>query len=227
VVILVFLSLKNYISNRSSLSLLLFLILSCYAFSIVFSWFSKLLSVCFQIDYLEIKEIPDPKTAISWILFRISYYRITFVFINLAILFSFEFKKRIFNINHSMIYRGFIYFLAGFNITFSFFIFEKKIPILDVIVFTLALLFECIVYIPFFIESLKNYKITIHPNFKKKFLNLLIMSISFILVLFFLSLDRIFIFFGLGAYTFFYFISWIFVIIGIFTAYRAYFKQFN
>ena len=222
--ILVILSCRNYMSNRTHLSLLLFLIMISYALSIIFSWWSKVMGCFFYIDYLKIERVPDPRTPISWILLRISYFRITFAFINLAILFSFEFKKNIFNKNHVKFYKMFIYCLASFNILFSIFFFEKGIIVLDVLVFLFAFFFECIVYIPFFVESHKNFKITLDPIFKKKFLNLMVMSISFILVLFCLLIDRIFIFMDWGSYTFFYFISWQFVLIGIFTAYRGYLK---
>ena len=222
VFLLVILSLRNYISNRTHLSLLLFLILLSYAISIVFSWWSKIMTSFFYTDYLEIQNVPDPKTPASWILLRISYFRLTFAFINLAIFFSFEFKKRIFNKIHGKSYTMLIYYLTIFNILFSIFIFEKGMIIFDVLVFLLAFLFECIVYIPFFVEALKNFRRTIEPKFKKKFLNLMIMSFSFIIVLLCLLIDRIFIFMEWGYYTFFYFITWIFVLIGITTAYRGY-----
>jgi hypothetical protein len=220
--ILVCLSLRNYISNRSVLSFLLFLLLLFYALSILFSWGSKLLSTYYEIDYLEHAEIPVPKNIISWILVRISYFRTSFVFINLAILVSFEFELRIFNKDYHPSLRRFIYVLAAFNILFSIFFLNKLIVLFDVLLFLLTLIFECCVYIPFFFESFKNYKLASNPTFRKKFGNLMVMSISFILVLFCLLLDRIFIFMELGTYSVFYFVSWLFVLIGIITAYLGY-----
>lgn len=219
---LVIISIKNYEKNRSKLSLLLFLILLSYCISIAFSWCSKIISTFFDIRYLEVQEIESPGTPISWLLLRISYFRFTFVCINLAILFSFELKKTIFGKIHSKYYIFLIYAFAGFNIVFSIICFSKNLVILDVIVFLIAFSFECIVYIPFFMESLKNYETSNNPNFKHKFLNLMIMSLSFILVLLFLFLDRLLIFLGSEGYSLFYFISWIFVIAGILNVYLGY-----
>lgn len=222
VFILLFLSLRNYLINRTNLSLLLFLIFLTYSLSIVFSFFSKILSCSSNFDYLKDFGPPDPGTPLSWILLRISYFRITFAFINLAIFFSFEFKRKIFNKYLTKSYRIFIYCLASFNIIFSIFIFEKNFIILDLLVFLFAFLFECLVYIPFFIQSYKNYKMASNSAFKSKFLNLMVMSLSFLLVLLCLLMDRFFIFMEWGEYTFFYFISWLFVLLGIITAYKGY-----
>jgi hypothetical protein len=222
--ILVLLSFRNYIKNRRNLSLLLFLLLLSYHLSILFSWWSKIMSAFYVINYLRVDSVPSPKTPLSWFLLRISYFRFTFVFINLAILISFKFKKKIFNDDYSQAYNVSIYIFGLFNILFSIIFFIKGIVILDVIVFLLALFFESIVYVPFFTQSLKNFKLSSNSKFRNKFLNLMIMSISFILVLFCLLIDRVLIFLGFQGYTFFYFLSWIFVLFGIFTAYGAYLK---
>ena len=224
VILLIFFAFRNYLKNKAKLSLLLFLILTFYGISIVFSWYSKILSIFYNLPYLEIQDVPDPGTFLSWILLRISYFRFTFLFINLAILYSFQFKNAIFNKSHKKNYVIFIYSFAVFNSLFSVIFFEKMVLILDVLIFFLTLIFECIIYIPFFIESLKIFKITQNLKFKRKFLDLMIMSLSFVLVLFCLFVDRFFIFMGWGSYSFFYFVSWLFVLLGILTAYRGYLK---
>ena len=93
---LVGLCLNNHIKVRNKLSLLLLLILLSYAASIFFSWVSKVLNAFSGIGYIIDNNVPDPNTPQSWILLRITDFRITYVFIIVAIFFSYSFKGKIF-----------------------------------------------------------------------------------------------------------------------------------
>ena len=95
-VLLVSLSLSNHIKVRNRLSLLLFLILLSYGASIFFSWLSKVLNTFSNIDYIIYETVPDPNTLQSWFFLRIADFRITYVFIIIAIFFSYVFKGKIF-----------------------------------------------------------------------------------------------------------------------------------
>jgi uncharacterized membrane protein len=71
-------------------------------------------------------------------------------------------------------------------------------------------------------KSIQAYKNTSMRNYRNAFLSLTIMSLSFILVLFCFLIDRIYILMGDFGFTLFYFMGWIFVIIGILGAYFGY-----
>jgi hypothetical protein len=222
--IVIFVSFRNYLKNRRYLSLLLFLLLLNYGLSIGFSWWSKIMSVFFYTDYIEIREIPSPGTFSSWILLRISYFRFTFFFITLGILFSYKFRLKLFPYPSKKYYRLFLSFFCGFNLFYSLIIFLKEVLFLDLLLFLFTFMLQYLVYIPFFSYALKSYRAAPSPSFKRNYLFLMIMSISFILVMFCLLLDRFLIFLGSPGYTIFYFITWIFVLIGILGAYLGYFK---
>ena len=74
---LVTISLINHIKVRNKLSLLLFLIVLSYICSIFFSWVSKVLNAFSNIDYIIYEDVPDPNTPHSWILLRITDFRIS------------------------------------------------------------------------------------------------------------------------------------------------------
>lgn len=220
-------ALLNYLNNKRYLSLMLFLILLNYGVSIVFSFFSKILSVFFYTDYLEIDEVTVPNSILAWLLVRISYFRFTFMFINLAILFSYLFRKDLFHELSKPILNYLIFAFCGFNLFYSLCIFAKNFILLDLLLFLFTFLFQCLVYIPFFQHSLKSFKTLSNSSFKRNYLLLMIMSLSFIAVLLCILLDRFLIFLGTSGYSLFYFISWIFVIFGIFSAYFGYFRLEN
>jgi len=221
---LLILSLRNYIRVRHRLALLLFLILLSYLCSITSSWLAKVLRVYLNIDYIIYADVPDPNTPISWILLRISHFRISYVFITIAICLTYLFKVKIFEEEFNLVKKNIIIGFTIFNLIFSLFIFQKGNVLFDVLIFFFVLILMNMVYIPFLLNAIKAYKSTDHPGFRKSFLSLSIMSVSYILVLFCLLVDRIYIFFGHYGFTIFYFLAWIFVIIGIFSTYFGYLR---
>lgn len=217
-------SLINYIKVRNELSLLLFLILLSYTCSIFFSWVSKVLNAFSNIDYIIYEIVPDPNTIQSWILLRIADFRITYVFITIAIFFSYLFKGKIFEKEIKKINKYIIQGFTIFNLIFALFIFQKENFLFDALTFFFVFVFMIVVYLPFLLNSIKAYKSTDHPRFRKSFLSLSIMSFSYISVLLCLLVDRIYILLGHFGFTIFYFLTWVFVIIGIISTYYGYLK---
>ena len=75
------------------------------------------------------------------------------------------------------------------------------------------------------LSSFNHYRSVKDPEYKKAFLSLALMSLSFILVLVMFLIDRILILFGDPGFTIFYFMAWIFVLIGFLEAYLGYIKS--
>ena len=222
--LLVTISLINHIKVRNKLSLLLFLIVLSYSCSIFFSWVSKILNAFSNIDYLIYNDVADPNTPISWILLRITDFRISYAFLIATIYLSKLFKGKIFEEEINKINKFIFIGFAIFNLIFSLFIFQKGNVLFDVLTFFFVFIFMTMVYIPFLLRALKAFKSTDHPGFRKSFLYLSIMSLSYISVLLCLLIDRIFILFGHFGFTIFYFLSWAFVIIGILSSYFGYLR---
>lgn len=221
---LVTISLINHIKVRNKLSLLLFLIVLSYSCSIFFSWVSKILNAFSNIDYLIYNDVADPNTPISWILLRITDFRISYAFLIATIFLSKLFKGKIFEEEINKINKYIFIGFAIFNLIFSLFIFQKGNVLFDVLTFFFVFIFMTMVYIPFLLRAIKAFKSTDHPGFRKSFLYLSIMSLSYISVLLCLLIDRIFILFGHFGFTIFYFLSWAFVIIGILSTYYGYLR---
>lgn len=89
-------TISNYIKVRHKLSLLLFLVILCYVCAIFFSWLSKVLNAFSNIDYIINNDVPDPNTPLSWILLRITDFRISYAFLTVGIAISFLFKIKVF-----------------------------------------------------------------------------------------------------------------------------------
>jgi len=212
----------KYNKNRNKLILLLFFLCLNIFLAIVFSWLSKVLILYSNIDYLYDDSVSDPLTPASWILLRISDFRISFLFITIATIFSYFFKVKLFEKDFKK-FQSFIILIYGiFTAFFSLVIYQKDNIILDVFTFFFVFLLMCIVYIPFMKKSIQAYKNTSMRNYRNAFLSLTIMSLSFILVLFCFLIDRIYILMGDFGFTLFYFMGWIFLIIGILGAYFGY-----
>ena len=221
---LVTISLINHIKVRNKLSLLLFLIVLSLFCSIFFSWISKILNAISNIDYIIYEGVADPNTPISWILLRITDFRISYAFLIVTIFLSKLFKGKIFEEEFNKINKFIFIGFAIFNLIFSLIIFQKGNVLFDVLTFFFVFIFMTMVYTPFLLKAIKAFKSTDHPGFRKAFLALSIMSLSYISVLLCLLIDRIFIFFGHFGFTIFYFLSWAFVIIGILSTYYGYLR---
>lgn len=214
--------LLNYFKNRNMLILLLFLLIFNYFMAIFFSWLSKVLILYSNIDYLYDETVPDPLNPLSWILLRLTDFRISFLFLTIASIFSYVFKVKIFEKKFNKSKKNFIIIFGIFTAFYSLVIYHKEILILDVLAFLFVFLLMGIVYIPFMKSSIKSYKNSILNNYRKAFFSLAVMSLSFVLILLCFLIDRIYIFMGDFGFTLWYFLGWIFVIIGIIGAYFGY-----
>ncbi len=212
----------NYVKNRNMLTLLLFLLIFNYFMAIFFSWLSKVLILYSNIDYLYDETVPDPLNPLSWILLRLTDFRISFLFLTIASIFSYVFKVKIFGNKFNKPKRNFIFGLGIFTAFYSLVIYHKEIIILDVIAFFFVFLLMSIVYIPFMKSSIKSYKNSNINNYRKAFFSLAVMSLSFVLILLCFLIDRIYIFMGDFGFTLWYFLGWILVIIGVIGAYFGY-----
>ena len=94
----------------------------------------------------------------------------------------------------------------------------------DLIAFIVVAVYMILVYIPFMKHCIKAYKSVDNDVFKKAFLSLTIMSLSFTLILICQLIDRIYIIGGSDGYTIFYFMGWSFALIGMIGAYFGYIK---
>ena len=219
---LLILIMMSYAKNRNLLIKLLFLLIFNYFMAIFFSWLSKILILYTNIDYLSNDLAPDPSTPLSWILLRISDFRISFLFLTIATLFSYFFKVKIFEKNIKKSQKNLIIIYSIFTGFYSLVIYQKGNLILDLLAFFFVFLFMGIVYIPFMKSSIQSYKNSEISNYKKSFFSLTVMSLSFVLILLCFLIDRIYIFLGDFGFTFFYFMGWVFVIIGVIGAYFGY-----
>ena len=220
--VLLCLILFNYLKNRNTLILLLFLLIFNYFMAIFFSWLSKVLILYSNIDYLYDEAVPDPLNPLSWILLRLTDFRISFLFLTIASIFSYVFKVKIFGKSFNKSKKNFIFGLGTFTAFYSLVIYHKEILILDVIAFFFVFLLMGVVYIPFMKSSIKSYKNSNINNYRKAFFSLAVMCLSFVLILLCFLIDRIYIFMGDFGFTIWYFLGWILVIIGVIGAYFGY-----
>ena len=221
--ILLAIVLAKYIKNRNMLILLLCLILLNYFIAIFFSWLSKVFILYSNFDYiLDDSPTPDPLTPLSWIILRITDFRISFLFISIATIISYFFKIKIFEKDFKKSHRNAILIYGTLTIFFSLVIYQKAQISLDVLAFLFVFILMGIVYISFMRSSILSFINSSIDNYKKAFAWLVIMSLSFVLILFNFLIDRIFIFMGSFGFTLFYYLGWIFVIIGDIGAYFGY-----
>jgi len=216
--------LKICIKQKNRLNILLLLLISNYFIAIFFSWLSKFQIIYSNIDYLYDESVSDPLTPLSWILLRISDFRISFLFITIATYTSYIFKEKIFGKEFKKS-QNYIVIISGILVGFyTLVIYQKGNLILDVLAFFLVFLLMGSVYISFMKNSIRSYKNSTIPTYRNAFLSLAIMSLSFALILFCFLIDRIYIFLGDYGFTFFYYLGWIFAIIGVTGAYFGYLK---
>ena len=223
--ILLSLILKKYIELKNRPTLYLFLIFLNITIAIFFSWLSKIIVLTTDIKY--IYNDPNaryPNTPIYWILLRIVDFRIALDFLALAIIFSYIFKVSVFEESYNEVHKLIFFWYAGFTIFFSTFIYERGNTSLDAFNFFFFTILVAIIYIPFTIRAIISYKNSIDPFIKNKILSLILMSLSFITVIFNFLIDRILVLMGSPHFTLFYFLAWICLIIGIIFAYIGYIK---
>lgn len=215
---------KYFEKNKHKLTLYLFLIFLFYVIAIFFSWLSKILVLYSDIDYIYNSSLPDPGTPLSWLILRITDFRISFVFLGVAIFLSYILKVNIFGKEYNKTHRLIVIVYSLITILYSLLMYERGNTLLDAIAFLLIFIFMAMIYFPFFFSAFSSYKSTIEKKFKNAFLSLELMAIFFILVPLNFLLDRLLILFGGPGFSIFYFFAWIFVILGIIAAYYGYIR---
>ena len=216
---------KYYEKNKHKLTLYLFLIFLFYVIAIFFSWFSKILVLYSNIDYIAYNSLlPDPGTVLSWIILRITDFRISFVFLTIAIFISYILKVNIFEKDYKKTHKVIVIIYSIVTVLYSLLIYQKDNDLLDAIAILLIFIFMAMIYIPFLYSSVSSYKSSQEKKFKNAFLSLALMAIFFILVPFNFLLDRLLILFGGPGFSVFYFLAWIFVLLGIIASYYGYIR---
>ena len=216
---------KYYEKNKHKLTLYLFLIFLFYVIAIFFSWLSKILVLYSNIDYIAYNSgLPDPGTTLSWIVLRITDFRISFVFLTIAIFISYVLKVNIFEKDYKKTHRVIVIIYSIVTVLYSLLIYQKDNVLLDAIAFLLIFVFMAMIYFPFFFSSVSSYKSSQEKRFKNAFLSLALMAIFFILVPFNFLVDRLLILFGGPGFSVFYFLAWTFVLLGIIASYYGYIR---
>jgi hypothetical protein len=224
-IILLGLILKKYFLKRHKLTLYLFIIFLNLVLAVVFSWLSKIIVLTTDYDYeYNQPNVIYPNTSLNWILFRIIDFRISILFVAIAVIYSYLLKVGVFEHGYSQIQRIIVFLFGGYTIFFTVIVYERGNTLLDAINFLNILIFMTIIYVSFVIRLIGAHKVVQDSNIKRAFLSLAIMSISFILTFVFVLIDRITIIFGTQGFTVFYFIAWSFVVVGFLGAYLGYIR---
>jgi len=221
--ILLVLILKKYFEKKHKLTFLLFLIFLNWFIGIVFSWLSKIFVLYSGITWIEDDTLPDPGTLQSFFILRILDFRISFVFVTIAILLSYILEVNVFEKGYTN-KKYFAFTFAIFTVAYSFFVYVRNFLLLDVLAFLFVAIYMLIIYLSFAIKTFQAYKATREEDYKKAFLSLSFMSICLILVFIMFLMDRIFIFLGSPGFTIFYFMAWTFAVIAILFTYLGYIK---
>jgi hypothetical protein len=221
--ILLILIVLKYLEKRHRLTFYLLLIFVFYTLAIYFSLISKI-SVVLKLD-LTI----EPYSPLGWIFFRILSFRISEFLVCIAIFLSYIFKVKIFQKEYNKIQKYIVMIFGTLTAFYDLIIYEPKPSFLavlfDAIAFLLTLIFMSMIYIAFLYRSIEAYKGVKEPIYKRAFLSLAAMALCFMLILLNFLIDRILILvLNIPGFTIFYYLAWIFAIIGIICAYLGYIK---
>ncbi|MFX1276221.1 MAG: hypothetical protein ACFFBP_04635 [Promethearchaeota archaeon] len=230
-----FLGLKKYQQKKHKLTFYLILILVNFTVAVIFSWISKLLVLTIRLDFNHVPENfineYDETIPLFWFLYRITDFRVSFVFVTLAIYFSYVLKVNLFEKGYKKIQRIFVIVYSIFTAVFAFFMYTRSNKelgdLLDMLAFFFLFLLMFLIYIPFFLRTFKAYRNVNDPVFKRGFLALAFMSISFVLVLFCFLIDRLMLLNVPGyevGFTVFYYLAWLFCVLGAILGYVGYIK---
>ena len=223
-IILLILIFERYQFKKQRLTLILFIIFLNLLLAIVSSWLAKILVLYSGIDYIEDASVKDPGTPVSWILLRISSFRISFVFVTVAVFYSYILKVNVFENEYHPIHKIIVVIYGVFTLIYSLVVYQKGINFLDIFAFLFVLIYMIIIYIPFLYRSLEVRKTTNIPIYRNAFLSLAIMSLCLILVFVNFLIDQVIIFLGYPSYTIFYFAAWTSAVIAVLGAYLGYIR---
>lgn len=221
--ILLFFIVLKYLKKRHRLTLYLLLIFVFFALAVIFSLISKIF-VVLRLD-LQV----NPNTPYGWIFFRILSFRVSEFFVCIAIFLTYVLKVKIFQERFNKTQKYIVIIFGSFTAFYDLVIYQAEhsstAVLLDAIAFLLTLIFMAMIYLVFMYRMLEAYKHVERPIFRKAFLSLAIMAISFILIFVCFLIDRILILLlDIPGFTLFYYLAWAFTIIGILCAYLGYIR---
>ena len=196
----------------------MFIIFVNWLIAIVFSWLSKVIVLTTDFDY--IYNQPNDNTIEYWFLLRIVDFRISLTFVTIGIIFSYVLKVGIFEKGYNQVHKIMVFTFGAYTLIFSIFMYERGNTLLDAINFLNVLILLIAIYVPFMIRSYISFRF----QSSKRFLSLAIMSLSLILHMFSLLIDRLLILFGYPGFSIFYFMAWIWLIVGMTGAYFGYIR---
>ena len=140
--ILLILIFRKYLIKRHQLTLLLFTIFLFYFVAIVFSWLSKVIVVT------QFTVVQDG-SIFSWIINRLRDFRLSELFVTVAIFFSYILKVHVFEKGYHPIFKYIVILygvLTGFYVLV---IYEIGNTLLDIFAFLLVFIYMCMIYFPF------------------------------------------------------------------------------
>ncbi|TFF63834.1 MAG: hypothetical protein EU521_00110 [Promethearchaeota archaeon] len=203
---------------------MLFVIFLNFALAIVFSWLSKVLRLYTGLDYLVDADIPSDGTFLAEFLLRIVSFRFTFFFLTIGVSISYILRVKAFNEDYKSWEKYFVIVFGIITGGYLIIIYNKSILLLDLIAFIFIAVYTAFVYGPFMIRSIKVARSVPEKVYKTAFYSLALMAISFIFVLIFQFIDRIYVVLGSPGYTPFYFMGMVAVVISILGAYLGYIR---
>jgi len=223
-IIVLVLILIKYRQKKHQLTLYLFLIFMLYTIAIVFSWLSKILVLYSGVDYVYNTTLPDPATLTSWFVLRITDFRFSFFFLTIAIFISYVLKVNVFEKGYNRVHKIVVIIYGIITLAYSLLIYERGNTLLDALAFLLIFVYMAMIYVPFFASSYKSFTVAENKTFKNAFISLALMSISYTFVPLNFLIDRLLILFGGSGFSLFYFLAWIFVLLGMIFSYFGYIR---
>ena len=216
---------RKYLEKRHRLTLYLFTIFLCFTIAIIFSCLSKVLRLYSGLDYLTNPSVADPGTIESWFFLRIVAFRISFVFVTIAILFSYILKINLFEKEANKVHKKIVFIYAGVTIIYMLVVYIKGNMLLDLLTFSIIALFMGVINFAFMLRCLEAYRNVEDPTFRRAFLSLSIMALCYMLIFVFQIIDRILMMtLNIIGYTIFYYLGWIIAIVTIICAYLGYIR---
>ncbi|MHA1793743.1 MAG: hypothetical protein ACTSVI_13960 [Promethearchaeota archaeon] len=212
----------KYRQKKHPLTKLLLMIMVNWTIAIVFSWLSK------YIQYLGISTVITPGNLEFWTITRILGFRISFIFVLIAIYISYILRVKLFSKEMNKISKSVHLAFMIATMFLTIFMFEYETPtgyMYDVVVFILVFVFMSIVYGVFLNKLNLVFKNVDDASKKNAFLSLIAMCVLYILVFLNFLVDRIMILLGDPGYTIFYYAAWICVILGFITTYLGYIRK--
>lgn len=212
---------RKFLQNRKNLQLMVFFIFLFIVLAMFLVWVSRVTYYSMNVEAM------DPKSLVGWLMFRIGFYRISFVFICVTCYLSYRLKTSIFDAHPNKTYHAVILIYGVISAAFSLLFFDLAMPMYDLIAFFLMFIYVLVVYSEF---MLKAYKLAIRVEdtvYKQGISSLAVMALCFILTVAFFLLDRVMILATGNYYSVFYYLADISLLVGIISAYFGYIRPGN